>query len=130
MQNGFWPLWGFNPKNIVAWVLHNNLQFLALVPLGLRPEKHLLKLEKICIFGLPHIDVKGFGFADLKASRPGAIGDVHKAHTQQLVIVIAWPMENNTGARQGGNITLWVGRTLGQMCLLTTFVILHVMASP
>lgn len=62
---------------------------------------------------LPHVDVKGLGFVDFEASRPGAVGGIHEAHTQQLVIVIAWPVEDDTGARQGGDVTLWVGCALG-----------------
>lgn len=61
--------------------------------------------------------MKGLRLVDLKASRPGAVGRVHEANTQQLIIVIAGPVENNAGARQGGDVTLWVGCTLGQMCL-------------
>lgn len=56
--------------------------------------------------------MKGLGFVDFKASRPGAVGSIHEAHTQQLVIVVAWPVEDDAGARQGGDVTLWVGRAL------------------
>lgn len=71
--------------------------------------------------------MKGLEFVDFEASRPGAVGGVHEAHTQQLVIVIAGPVEDNAGAWQGGDVTLRVGRTLGQMYLLMTCVILYVM---
>lgn len=69
--------------------------------------------------------MEGLGFVDLEASRPGTAGGVHEAHTQQLVVVIAWPVENNTGARQGGDVTLRVGGTLGQIFSLMTFIILY-----
>ncbi len=78
----------------------------------------------MCVCSSPHVDVKGLGFVDLEASRPGAVGGVHEAHTQQLVIVIAGPVEDNAGARQGGDVTLRVGRTLGQICSLMTPVVL------
>lgn len=72
--------------------------------------------------------MKGFGFVDLEASRPGAVGGVHEAHTQQLVVVVAGPVEDNAGARQGGDVTLRVGRTLGQMYSLRTAVILSLLS--
>ena len=62
----------------------------------------------------PHVDVEGLGFVDLEASRPGAVGSVHEANTQQLVIVVSGPVEDDAGAWQGGDVTLWIGRTLGQ----------------
>lgn len=71
--------------------------------------------------------MKGLGFVDFEASRPGAVGGVHEAHTQQLVIVIAGPVEHNAGAWQGGDVTLGVGRTLGQMYSLITSGILYIM---
>lgn len=72
--------------------------------------------------------MKGLGFVDLEASRPGAVGGVHEAHTQQLVVVVAGPVEDNAGARQGGDVTLRVGRTLGQMYSLMTSVILYLLS--
>lgn len=68
----------------------------------------------------PHVDVKGLGLVDLEAPGPGAVGGVHASHTQQLVIVVAGPVEDDAGARQGGDVTLRVGRTLGQMYSLMT----------
>ena len=71
--------------------------------------------------------MKRLGFVDFKASRPGAVGGVHKAHTQQLVIVISGPVEDDAGSRQGGDVTLRVGCTLRHIYLLMTRVILYVM---
>lgn len=72
--------------------------------------------------------MEGLWFVNLKASRPGAIGGVHETHTEQLVVVIAGPVEDNAGAWQGGYVTLWVGRTLGQVYLLITYVILYLLS--
>lgn len=62
--------------------------------------------------GSPHVDVEWLWFVDLKAPRPGTVGSVHEAHTQQLVVVITGPVEDDVGAGQGGDVSLWVGRTL------------------
>ena len=77
---------------------------------------HLLN----CVYSLPHVDMERLWFVDLKASRPCAVEGVHEAYTQQLVIVIAGPVEDNTGAGWSGDITFWVGRTLGQNSSLMT----------
>lgn len=71
----------------------------------------------------PHVDMEGLGFVDLEASRPGTVGGVHEAHTQQLVVVITWPVENNTGARQGGDVTLRVGGTLGKIFYIYKYIL-------
>lgn len=63
----------------------------------------------------PHVDVEGLWFVDLEASRPGTVGGVHETHTQQLVVVIPRPVKHNAGARQGGDVTLRIGRALGGM---------------
>lgn len=60
----------------------------------------------------PHVDVKGLGDVDLEAPRPGAVGRVHEPDTQQLVVVVAGPVEDHAGAWQGGDVALWVGRAL------------------
>lgn len=49
----------------------------------------------------PHVDVERLRFVDLEASGPGAVGDVHETHTQQLVVVISGPVEDDAGSRQG-----------------------------
>lgn len=56
--------------------------------------------------------MEGIILVDFKASRPNAIGNVHQPDTQQLVIVIAWPVEHHTGTRQGGNVAIGVGCSL------------------
>ena len=61
---------------------------------------------------VPHVHVEGLGLVDLKPSRPGAVGRVHEAHTQQLVIVVPRPMEDHTGAGQRGDVAVWVGGAL------------------
>lgn len=66
----------------------------------------------LCICGSPHVDVKGLGLVDLEASRPGAVRGVHEAYAQQLVVVIAGPVEDNAGSRQRGDVTLRVDGTL------------------
>lgn len=63
----------------------------------------------------PHVDVEGLGFVDFEASGPGAVHIVHDAHAQQLVVVAAGPVEDHAGARQGGDVALWVGGGLGHM---------------
>lgn len=65
----------------------------------------------------PHINVKRLWLVDLKAATPCAVGDFHEAHAQQLVKVISGPVENNAGARQRGDIPLWVAGTLKHICL-------------
>lgn len=65
----------------------------------------------------PHVDVKRLGNVDFKASRPGAVGRVHEADTQQLVIVVTGPVEDHAGAWQGGDVALRIGCALRQMCL-------------
>lgn len=70
----------------------------------------------------PHVDMKGLGDVDFEASRPGAVRGVHESDTQQLVIVVARPVEDNAGARQGGDVALWVSRTLTQMSSYVTSV--------
>lgn len=67
--------------------------------------------------------MEGLWFVDLKASRPGAVGGVHEAHTQQLVVVITGPVEDNAGARQGGDVSLWIGSTLQQTYSLMAAVV-------
>lgn len=62
----------------------------------------------------PHVDVEGLGDVDLKASRPRTVGGVHEPHAQQLVIVVAGPVEDHAGARQGGDVPVWIGRALRQ----------------
>lgn len=64
--------------------------------------------------GSPHVDVEGLGLVDLEASRPGAVGRVHEAHAQQLVVVVARPVEDDAGAWQRGDVALWVGCALGE----------------
>lgn len=68
-------------------------------------------VQRIC--ASPHVDMKRLGFVDLEASRPGTVGGIHETHTKELVVVVAGPVENNAGAWQGGDVTLWIGRTLG-----------------
>lgn len=58
---------------------------------------------------LPHVDMKRLGDVDLEAPRPGTVGDVHEPHTQQLVVVVAGPVEDHAGAWRRGDVTLWVG---------------------
>lgn len=57
----------------------------------------------------PHVDVEGLWFIDFEASGPGAVLVVHDANAQQLVVVAAGPVEDHTGARQGGDVALRVG---------------------
>lgn len=64
----------------------------------------------------PHVDVKRLGDVDFEASRPGAVGRVHESDTQQLVVVVTGPVEDHAGAWQGGDVALWIGCALGQMC--------------
>lgn len=71
---------------------------------------------------LPHVDMKGLGDVDFEASGPGAVRGVHESDTQQLVVVVARPVEDNAGARQGGDVALWVSRTLTQMSSYVTSV--------
>lgn len=56
--------------------------------------------------------MEGLGLVDLEAPRPGAVGRVHEAHAQQLVVVIPRPVEDHAGAGQRGDVALWVGGTL------------------
>lgn len=60
----------------------------------------------------PHVDVEGLVLVDLEASGPGAVGRVHQSHAQQLVVVVARPVEDRAGARQGWDVALWIGCAL------------------
>ena len=69
-------------------------------------------LKMIHILGLPHVDMEGLGLVDLEPSRPGAVGRVHEADAQQLVVVVPGPVEDHAGTRQGGDVALRVGWAL------------------
>lgn len=56
--------------------------------------------------------MEGIILIDFKASRPDTIGNVHQPDTQQLIVVIAWPVEDHTGSRQGGNVATGIGCSL------------------
>lgn len=62
----------------------------------------------------PHVDVKRLGDVDLETARPGAVGCVHEPDTQQLVVVVTGPVEDHTGAGQGGDVAVWIGCALRQ----------------
>lgn len=68
--------------------------------------------ERILGKRAPHVDVEGLGLVDLEAARPGAVWDVHESHAEQLVVVVAGPVEDHAGARQGGDVPLRVLRAL------------------
>lgn len=63
----------------------------------------------------PHVDVERLELVDLEASGPGAVGRVQESNTQQLVVVVSGPVEDDAGAGQGGDVTLWVGGPLTQI---------------
>lgn len=65
-------------------------------------------LEHIWWHWVPHVDVKGFWLVNLKTSRPGAVGNIHETDTEKLIIVISGPVEHNTRAWQGGDISFWI----------------------
>lgn len=56
--------------------------------------------------------MEGIILVDFKASRPNTIGDIHQSDTQELIIVIAGPVEHHTGTRKGGDITFRIGCSL------------------
>lgn len=62
----------------------------------------------------PHVDMKRLGDVDFEAARPGAVGGVHEPDTQQLVVVVTGPVEDHTGARQGGDVAVGIGCALRQ----------------
>lgn len=71
------------------------------------------QIKLVCLIpNSPHVDMEGIILVDFKASRPNAIGNVHQPDTQQLIVVIAWPVEHHTGTRQGGNVAIRVGCSL------------------
>lgn len=62
--------------------------------------------------------MEGLGLVDLEASGPGAVGVVHDANAEQLVVVAAGPVEDHAGARQRGDVALRVGCSLRHMLTL------------
>lgn len=74
--------------------------------------------------------MEGLGFVDFEASGPGAVHIVHDAHAQQLVVVAAGPVEDHAGARQGGDVALWVGGGLGHMIRSKTPINQHSFTPP
>ena len=63
--------------------------------------------------------MEGLGLVDLEAARPGAVGRVHEAHTQQLVVVVPGPVEDHAGAGQRGDVAVWVIGALEAVTAMT-----------
>lgn len=70
-------------------------------------------LQKIYVSQLPHINMERTVFVDLKAPRPDAVRNIHQSHAQQLIIVVARPVEHNAGTRKCGDVAIRIRCSLG-----------------